>query len=140
VAGTTTYRDEGAETISEINVTPMVDVVLVLLVIFMIAAPLLAARGIGINAPTTASGQSVTSPLQVTLDREGTIRINGAPMADDATATTTLARLLAATPTLNAVVTADAAVPYGDAMHVVDLVKKAGVGKLTLATRRPQAR
>src|SRR5690606_30659526 len=102
-------------------------------------APLLASRGIGIRAPTTTTGEAVTSPLQVTLDRERAIRINGAPMADEAAALAELRALLARRPDLQAVVTADAEVSYGDAMRVVDVVKRAGVGKLTLATRRPPA-
>jgi biopolymer transport protein ExbD len=137
MASGTHYRDEAAEAISEINVTPLVDVMLVLLVIFMVTAPLIAARGIAINTPTTISGQPVTSPLQVTLDKQLGLRINGATMADDGAATAALTRLIAQKPDLKAIVTADAEVPYGEAMRVVDLVKRAGVDKLTLATRRP---
>jgi biopolymer transport protein ExbD len=136
----TVYRDEGGDAISEINVTPLVDVMLVLLVIFMVTAPLLAARGITINTPTTVSGEPVASPLQVSLDTGKTIRINGVAMASDEAATAELARLLAATPDLKAVVMADTAVSYGDAMHVADLVKRAGVARFTLATQRPRAR
>jgi biopolymer transport protein ExbD len=135
--GTSAYRDEGGESISDINVTPLVDVMLVLLVIFMVTAPLLASRGVTINAPTTVSGEPVTSPLQISLDRAGVVRVNGAVMANDAAASAELARLLARDPALKAVITADTEVAYGDAMRVVDLVKRAGVAKLTLATRRP---
>ena len=140
MASGTGYRDESVDTINEINVTPLVDVMLVLLVIFMVTAPLLASRGISINAPTTVSGESVTSPLQISLDTSLVIRVNGAPMASDEAAAAELRRLAGLTPDLKAVVTADLAVPYGDAMRVVDLVKRAGVGKLTLATRRPRTR
>jgi biopolymer transport protein TolR len=132
------YRDEDSATISEINVTPLVDVMLVLLVIFMVTAPLLASRGISINAPTTVAGEAVTSPLQVSLDRTKTIRVNGATMASDDAAIAELARLVAGNRDLKAIVTADAEVSYGEAMHVADLVKRAGVAKFTLATRRPR--
>jgi biopolymer transport protein ExbD len=134
------YRDEAADTISEINVTPLVDVMLVLLVIFMVTAPLLAARGIAINTPTTVAGQTIASPLQITLDEDLGLRIDGEVVAGDDAALAALGALIARTPDLKAVVTADAAVPYGEAMRVVDLVKRAGVEKLTLATRRPATR
>jgi biopolymer transport protein TolR len=140
MAGGSQYKDEGAEGISEINVTPLVDVMLVLLVIFMVTAPLLASRGIAINAPTTVAGESITSPLQVSLDKELVIRVNGVAMASDEAASAELARLVAASPELKAVITADVEVPYGEAMRVVDLVKRAKIGKLTLATKRPRAR
>jgi biopolymer transport protein TolR len=140
MAGGAAYRDEGPEAISEINVTPLVDVMLVLLVIFMVTAPLLASRGIAINVPTTVSGESVTSPLQVSFDKTRTIRINGAVMASEDAATAELERLVAAAPDLKAVVTADAELSYGEALHVADLVKRAGVTRMTLATKRPRAK
>jgi biopolymer transport protein TolR len=140
MAGTSAYRDEGGEAISEINVTPLVDVMLVLLVIFMVVAPLLASRGITINVPTTVSGESVTSPLQITFDKERVVRVNGAVMASDEAVTAEIGRLVAGDRELKAVITAAAELPYGDAMHLADLVKRAGVGKFTLATRRPPAK
>ncbi|HTE54296.1 MAG TPA: biopolymer transporter ExbD [Kofleriaceae bacterium] len=138
----TVYRDGDQEIISEINVTPLVDVVLVLLVIFMITAPILAARGILVNAPTTVSGDSVSTPLQMALRRMpgGAIQVyvNGREQAGFDAARAELTRAHAADPEIKAVIAADTDIPYGEVMKAIDQVKRAGIQKFALASKRPQ--
>jgi biopolymer transport protein ExbD len=136
------YKDGEAEIISEINVTPLVDVVLVLLVIFMITAPILAARGILVNAPTTVSGDRVTTPLQVALrqrpDKTTQIFINGAEQASFDAARLTLERARKTDPEIKAVIAAAVDIPYGEVMKAIDQIKQAGIQKFALASKRPQ--
>jgi biopolymer transport protein TolR len=138
----TVYKDGDAEIIADINVTPLVDVVLVLLVIFMITAPILAARGILVNAPSTVSGDQVTTPLQIALRRlpQGAVEIyvNGKvqPSYDAARAELVLARQR--DPDIKAVIAADTEISYGEVMKAIDQVKRAGIQKFALASKRPQ--
>jgi len=140
--GSTIYKDGEAEIISEINVTPLVDVVLVLLVIFMITAPILAARGILVNAPTTVSGDQVSTPLQVALrrmpDQSVQIYVNGALQASYDAARLELERARQGDPEIKAVIAADIEIPYGEVMKAIDQIKRAGIQKFALASKRPQ--
>jgi len=80
------YKDDDDAMISEINVTPFVDVVLVLLVVFMITAKLIVARGVEIDKPKAATGGEVQSTLRVSVNKEGELFVNGDKFTDDATA------------------------------------------------------
>jgi biopolymer transport protein ExbD len=136
------YRDSDAEIISEINVTPLVDVVLVLLVIFMITAPILAARGILVNAPSTVSGDQVSTPLQIALRRQPNaaveIFVNGAQQASYDAARRELEKAKKRDGDIKAIIAADIEIPYGEVMKAIDQVKRAGIQKFALASKRPQ--
>ncbi|HUS65702.1 MAG TPA: biopolymer transporter ExbD [Kofleriaceae bacterium] len=139
MATTSIYQDGEGETISDINVTPLVDVVLVLLVIFMVTAPILASRGILVNAPTTVSGDAVTTPLQLTLTVDRKVYVNGVEYTDYDRARGELEKLRAADPDIKAVIAADEAVPHGEVMKLIDAVKRAHINKFALASKRPKA-
>lgn len=138
----TVYQDGDAEIIADINVTPLVDVVLVLLVIFMITAPILAARGILVNAPSTVSGDQVTTPLQVALrlqpDRAVQIFVNGVEQASFDAARRELEEARQKDPDIKAIIAADIEIPYGEVMKAIDQIKRAGIQKFALASKRPQ--
>ena len=140
MAGGSLYQDEDSMgVISDINVTPLVDVVLVLLIIFMVTAKLIVARGIAVDSPKTASGDEVRSTLQVTIDKNRQLYVNGEPYGDVATAQSKVESMRADNPELKAIITADTSVPHGDVMRVIDFVKLAGVTKFAL-TSDPLAR
>jgi biopolymer transport protein ExbD len=139
-AGSSAYRDGEQEMISEINVTPLVDVVLVLLVIFMVTAPIIAGRGISVNAPTTISGDSVATPLQVTLTRDGKLYVEGKPTSSFETMKVALDQVRARDPQIKAIIAADVEVPHGEVMKAIDSVKRAKITKFALASKRPEAR
>jgi biopolymer transport protein ExbD len=136
MAGGSLYQDEndGGGTISDINVTPMVDVVLVLLIIFMVTAKLSVARGIAVDSPKTASGEEVSSTLQVTIDRERVLYVNGDRYDSMDTAQARVESMRATSPDLKAIISADRTVPHGDVMRVIDFVKLAGVTKFALTS------
>jgi len=118
--------------LAEINVTPMVDVMLVLLVIFMVAAPLLTV-GVPINLPKTSAAQ-VTEPQQpliVSINAAGETFIGDSPVAgDDLKAQ--LTSLAAQDPTRIVYVRGDRAIQYGTLMDLLGLVNNAGFAKVSL--------
>lgn len=137
MAGSKMYEDGDGGTISDINVTPLVDVVLVLLVIFMVTAPIIASRGILVNAPTTVSGDSVAAPLQVTLTKDGKLYVKGEEQASYESARAELEELARQDPNIKAVIAADTEVPHGEVMKAIDAIKRANITKFALASKRP---
>jgi biopolymer transport protein TolR len=125
---------------ASINVTPMVDVTLVLLVIFMVAAPLIVATpSIKVALPKAATGdETKRSSLALTLEREvsGGYKLyrNGQP-TDEQAVRAAVPGLLKSDPELQAIVAADRGIAYGDVMHVVDVIKALGVTKFALNTQ-----
>jgi len=118
--------------LAEINVTPMVDVMLVLLVIFMVAAPLLTV-GVPINLPKTSAAQ-VTEPQQplvVSINAAGETFIGDNPAAGD-DLKTQLSLLAAQDPTRIVYVRGDRAIQYGTLMDLLGLVNNAGFAKVSL--------
>jgi biopolymer transport protein ExbD len=113
--------------ISTINVTPFVDVVLVLLVIFMITAPFLMQDSFGIHLPKAAStDKSIAPKLGVAVTRQGQILINGV-LASPETVASQVRQALAANPDAQALISADADARHGDVVKAIDLVKSAGM-------------
>src|SRR3954471_24587095 len=98
MAGSSLYQDDdGMGTITDINVTPFVDVVLVLLVVFMITAKLIVARGVEIDKPKAATGGEVQSTLRVSVNKDGDLFVNGDKFVDDVKAVARIKELAAAT-------------------------------------------
>jgi biopolymer transport protein ExbD len=125
--------DEGGGLISDINVTPLVDITLVLLIIFMVTARLIMNRAIpGVEAPKAASGEEVRTTLALTIDQARSLYVNGEKVADRKEVSDRLRRAVAQNPEVQAVITADNSVPYGDFVGVIDLVRLSGVKKYAL--------
>ena len=124
--------DLGAQTISGINVTPLVDITLVLLIIFMVTATVIVSSGIKVELPKAASGSDQTrTTLALTLDKAGALYLNG-QKSDDQAVTRQIAETLPGNPELQAVIAADRVVSHGDVVHLIDLVKRAGVRRFAL--------
>lgn len=133
MAGGRSYQDEDAGMIADINVTPLVDIVLVLLIIFMVTAKFIAARGIDVDTPKTVSGSEVSTTLELTLEYGGQLYLNG-EKADRETVKQYVQQAVAANPELRPIITADIRVPHGDVMSVIDMVKVAGVKRFALTS------
>jgi len=117
--------------ITSINVTPLVDITLVLLIIFMVTAKVVVNRkAVDLDLPKAATGSPVQEIFSVALPPGGGIEINGVrTRADDEV----IARARAARALhrdLRAVVHADARVPHGRVMHALDLLRQSGVTKI----------
>ncbi len=129
------YQGE-EDSISAINVTPLVDVVLVLLVIFMVTAPAIAKRGIAFQEPQTVSGTKIKSPLEIQIAEDRKIYVNGEGIDDLDEVRAKVATLRRTHTDLKALITADINVPHGDVMALIDTVKLAGVRRFAFASQR----
>ncbi len=113
--------------ITEINVTPLVDIMLVLLIVFMLTAHLIAKRAIEVELPRATQGNAVKpTTLAVTLKADGTIYLNDGPITvDDFKAAVKSA--VASDPKTQVVIAGDKNVQYGRVVWVLDLVKSFNV-------------
>ncbi len=130
----------GGGSISDINVTPLVDVMLVLLVIFMVTAPILQ-QGVSIDLPKVAATPLAgeEEQLVVNVNKTGQVFLNDTPMALDAL-TQKLAAIRAARPDRQVFVRADQSVPYGQVMKTMAAVRESGLTKVGLVTEPPPDR
>jgi biopolymer transport protein TolR len=122
---------------SEINVTPLVDVMLVLLVIFIISAPLMASA-IRLDLPRTEAARPSESPraLALVVDRQGVVHVNDQPL--DREALTGLMRSTAqAHADTEVQLRADAAVPYGRVVEIIGLAQQAGLNRVGFVADSP---
>lgn len=120
-------------TLAEINIIPLVDVVLVLLLIFMLTAPLMY-RGIDVNLPKTAGKPTVTEErMELTLTKEQQIYLNGKPLAPGALEQT-LRETFKNRTDKTLYLKADQALQYGFVVETMDKVRKSGIEKLGMVT------
>ena len=123
-------RNPGAQPMSEINVTPLVDVMLVLVVIFIITAPLLASS-IKLDLPRTDAAKPNAVPQFVTLvvDRTGQAFLNDQPVSAEQMAQS-LRQSATLNPDTEVQLRADQAVPYGRIVEVMGIAQKAGLNRI----------
>ena len=119
---------------SEINVTPLVDVMLVLLIIFMVTAPMMM-QGVNVSLPQTTSNPLTAEKdhLTVTIDRSQQVFINDYKVALDALEAK-MEKILEGRPDQKVYLRADKGVPYGVVVQVISQIKNAGVEKLGMVT------
>ena len=118
--------------ITDINVTPLVDITLVLLIIFMVTTSYIVNPSIKVDLPKAASGTDQTrTTLALTLTKEGQLYLNG-DISDEAEVVRQIATELPKNPDLQAIIAADKVVPHGSVVHIIDLVKRAGVRKFAI--------
>ena len=128
-------RRPAQEPLSQINVTPLVDVMLVLLVIFILTAPFLASS-IPLQLPRAAVGMpapQTSQALMLELDRSGQAVLNGEKLADEALAQR-LAAVAGSRSEAELQLRADRAVPYGRVVQVLALAHQAGIGRVGFVT------
>ena len=120
----------------QMNITPLVDVVLVLLIIFMVVTPLLT-KQLWLNVPPKVEEETpppppgTVPPLVLTLERDGVTKVNGEPIPR-AELAQRLVRMVNARADKVVFFDADSELPYGSALEVMDLVRGAGVGDLAV--------
>jgi biopolymer transport protein ExbD len=120
-----------ASPITGINVTPLVDITLVLLIIFMVTAKLIVShKALSVDLPKAASGSEVQEVFSIVLSAEGRTQVNGAALQSDDQIFPLAEAGQSASKELRVVIAADAAVAHGRVMHVLDLLKRAGVSKI----------
>ena len=124
------------DVIADMNVVPLVDIILVVLIIFMVTAPMFIKPTINVNLPKAASGdQTAPSKLNIALTADGRINLNGA-FVDDAAVQKAAAEELAKNPDVQAIISADKDVPHGRVVGVLDVVKSVGVKKFAISIEK----
>ena len=128
-------QSEDENALSEINVTPLVDVMLVLVIILLVTAPLLT-QSVHVNLPKTAQTTADVhkQPLQVGIDAQGAISINKNAIADLATLESNLKTELEKTPDIGVHLYANKAVVYEKLAEVMATVQHAGITKMAFVT------
>ncbi len=125
--------------LSDINVTPLVDVILVLLIIFMVTAPMMT-RGIDVRLPKTETGSDATEErLIVSVDRDNNVFLNDRPV-NLHLLTDRLKAEMKRSGVEFVFLRADQDVPYGRVMLVMDQIKKAGADRVGMVTQASPAR
>ena|SRR5687767_9418995 len=137
MASSSGYQDDESAGITDINVTPFVDVLLVLLVVFMVTAKLIVARGVEIDKPKAATGGEVQSTLRVSVNATGDLFVNGDKFADDAAAVARIKEVAATVDKPKAIIAGDRKTAYGGVMRAIDLVQQAGITAIALENERP---
>jgi biopolymer transport protein ExbD len=128
-------NDEGdEEIITAINVTPLVDVVLVLLIILMVTATAIVSKTIPMELPEAATGEATPTTIAVSIDREGALFLDAQPVTDDE-----LRRQIRAArerdEELRAVIAADGAINHARVVRVIDLLRQERVTKFAINVR-----
>lgn len=133
-----TEHDED-ETISGINVTPLVDVTLVLLIIFMVTATYIVKETIEVELPRAASGgETVGTTLALVLDKDGTLFLDGQPVTREA-ARVAVREAVARDKDAKAIIGADRSLSHGEVVEVIDLVKTEGLTKFAIHIEKDAA-
>ena len=129
--GAASDDDDGL--ISGINVTPLVDVMLVLLVIFMVTAKIIVQQGMPMDLPKSASGESMQTIFSVDLSIDGKARVDSKMVADDDGILPLARQAKAGNKDIRAVIRADKKVEHGRVIHVLDLLRQGGIAKIAFA-------
>lgn len=120
--------DDGV--ISGINVTPLVDITLVLLIVFMVTAKIIVSQSLPMDLPKAAQGQEVQQIFGVDLHSNGDIFVDGKKLAGEDALLPLAREAQAKNPELRAVIRADTTVQHGRVIRSLDLLKQAGVSKI----------
>jgi biopolymer transport protein ExbD len=122
--------NDGNGIISGINVTPLVDIALVLLVIFIVTAKLIVTEAVPLELPRASHTEQVQVVFALSLPATGPTRVNGEAVGDDAALVRLARAALRENPELRVVIDADGAVPHRRVIHALDLVKSAGIARV----------
>src|ERR1041384_865997 len=131
MAGGASDDDDGL--IAGINVTPLVDVTLVLLIIFMVTARIIVSQGMPMDLPKSASGEALQTVFAVELTADGKTRVDSEAAADDEAIIPLAKKAKAKNKDLRAVIRADKKVEHGRVIHVLDLLRRSGISKIAFA-------
>jgi biopolymer transport protein ExbD len=124
--------DDSGRMITDINVTPLVDITLVLLIIFMVTTTYIVNPTIKVDLPRAVTGsEQMRTTLALTLTKDGQLYLNG-DRTDEIQVAKHIAVELPKNPDLQAIIAADKVVSHGSVVHIIDFVKRAGVRKFAI--------
>lgn len=133
---TSAQPERDGEIITDINVTPMVDIMLVLLIIFMVTATYITRNAIEVQLPEAATGQDVTTTtLALVVSQDGSLFLNGEAVTLEQVRER-VPGIVKESPEVQAVVDGDRSVPYGRVMEVIDALRSLGVKNFAASVER----
>jgi biopolymer transport protein ExbD len=137
MAGKNFDPNELDEGINDINITPFVDVVLVLLVIFMVTAPAMIKESLKVNLPKTLTSDITTkaASIGVAITKDGQILFNGTLMGLDSL-NDELKRISQNAPETNFLISADTDTKHGDVVRMIDLLKRNNLNRFALQVEK----
>jgi biopolymer transport protein TolR len=130
----------GRSTLSQINVTPFVDVMLVLLIIFMVTAPMME-TGVDVNLPEVADAPALRhapEPLVITVEKNGAISVGRSKVDNPEQLVPVLTQIMQGRKDGEVFLQADRDVPYGRVVQVMAAIRKAGIDKLGMVAQPPR--
>jgi biopolymer transport protein ExbD len=125
---------QGGGIISGINVTPLVDITLVLLIIFIVTAKIVVTPAVPLDLPKAAKSDDVQVIFSVIIPAKGPTLVNGEAVATDQALEQAAETALDADDTLRVVISADGSVPHRQVMHTLDVLRQGGVTHVAFAT------
>ncbi len=126
-----TFKHDDDDIISDINVTPFVDVTLVLLIIFMVTATYIVAQSIPIDLPEAGTGEDVVTTLAIMMTENGDVYVDGVK-TDDAGIKNVIIKTKKENADVRVVIAADKKVEHGRVIGIIDLVRKLGIAKFAI--------
>ena len=129
--------DGGDGIVAEINVTPLTDVFLVLLIIFMVTTTVIQEEGKNIDLPQATESEETPSGVTVAVDDTGTLMVNDRRI-DEADLADALATALEAAEQKIVILRGDKSVLLGQAVNILDMAQQAGAKGIALATKSPE--
>jgi len=129
--------DDNDEGINDINITPFVDVVLVLLVIFMVTAPVMLKESLKVNLPKTLTSDitSKADSIGIAITKEGQVLFNGKLMGPDSLQNE-LRTISQKAPETNFLISADTETRHGDVVRMIDMLKKNNLNRFALQVEK----
>ena len=132
MAGGANMDDDEGGVITEINVTPLVDIMLVLLIIFMLTANIITQQSIEVELPNAVTGETTESTtVAFTIDGKANVFLNG-EAADEASLRQSLPILVQESDDIQAIIAADKSVSHGKVIWLIDLIRQLGIEKFAL--------
>lgn len=119
--------------VASINVTPLVDIVLVLLVVFMVTAKLITQQGVPMDLPKAATAGATQAVLVVSLDERGQVFADGRKLGSDADLRAAATQAEKKNPELRTVLQAAGSASHASVMHVLDELRQSGVTRIAFA-------
>jgi biopolymer transport protein ExbD len=126
------------DSITGINVTPLVDITLVLLIIFMVTAKLIVGQSVPLDLPKAATAGITQTVLTVEIDDRGRVSANGQPVADRPALEQKAKAALNDDPALRALISASARASHGTVLSVMDSLRKVGLTKIAFAADKAE--
>ena len=134
--GLKTQKDDDNGIISDINITPMVDVMLVLLVIFMVTANFVQKDSLNINLPKVAAADpNIKESTQVAMTKDGRFYLDGIPVSETYLLES-LAKEARFRPNMRVTLSADETISYGSVSRLMGLMRKGGITKIALSVNK----